>query len=587
MAQGRGILGLPDAVLGRICSQFCPHCVGEDCLGDCLGSFELPGSFWGPEYFGTLGALTQVNKRIGRRAQAARFHVFCGRRDSLPLLARTLVECPALGANIFVVRLGDRDKDSDHGCILRDLATLQDVERLKELAVPEPDPTLDLLCPVGEQRLLAPFKQLPPIEDSFFSAPRNGDIVLGIRGDDPPTWAPADAPVAIERIANARLNAFVLFKQAENIQSIAILSEWPLALFPELKPARRIIVQQAQPTTAGALNLDPLCKVEELRLDSSNENPHRGSQKCQVDISKIANFLTHIPKLRNLEIRGGTGQLIGMQIPACRAFFKNITVLNLTATSASTARNIFWCCSNQSLKHFRFTIPAGAGCILRDGHDVQGSAIVALLRELRRQKTIETLHIDTAESTLFAANVADISERFNTVSTLSDFTALRHLTISADNIYYPSQFPRVLLRDGNTGNEHSHRRLIDFLPTTIESFEILAIYAIQTRDVAHVPDECHPRGKLPKLKSVLLHGQTDDSDVPRPITRCRYPLPTDGGEDNFEDWYHVADVAKADGKRINEQMAGRYKEAGVKYKFDMPEFFIDQYVAEHNFDPEA
>jgi hypothetical protein len=91
--------------LGRICEQFCPHCVGEDCLGNCLGGFELPDSFWGPEYFGTLGSLTQVNKRIGWRAQAVRFHVFCGRRDSLPLLVRTLVECPALGANIFVVRL--------------------------------------------------------------------------------------------------------------------------------------------------------------------------------------------------------------------------------------------------------------------------------------------------------------------------------------------------------------------------------------------------------------------------------------------------------------------------------------------------
>jgi hypothetical protein len=75
MAQVCGILGFPDAVLGRICSQFCPHCAGKDCLG----GFELPDSFGGPEYFGTLDSLTWVNLRIGRLAQATRLHVFCGR----------------------------------------------------------------------------------------------------------------------------------------------------------------------------------------------------------------------------------------------------------------------------------------------------------------------------------------------------------------------------------------------------------------------------------------------------------------------------------------------------------------------------
>jgi hypothetical protein len=163
MAQRRGILGLSDAVLGMICSQFCPHCAGEDCLGD----FELPGSLGGPEYFGTLAALTQVNARIGRLAQAVRLHVFCARRDSLPLLARSLVENPALAAHIRVVRLGDRDRDSDHGCILRDLANPQNIERLKILAAPEPGVDVDLSRADDEERLLAPFEQLPLPEDSL------------------------------------------------------------------------------------------------------------------------------------------------------------------------------------------------------------------------------------------------------------------------------------------------------------------------------------------------------------------------------------------------------------------------------------
>jgi RNase P/RNase MRP subunit p29 len=179
-------------VLGQICSQFCPHCVGEDCLG----GFELPDRFWGPEYFGTLGSLALVNKRIRWRAQPILFHVFCGRRNSLPLLARTLVESPALGAYIRVVRLGDRDKHGNSGCIVRELASLEAIEQLKMLVAPELGAEFDLLCEDGEDRLLEPFKQLPPVEDSFFCAPRLGDIVLGVCGDEPPTWAPASTEVA-------------------------------------------------------------------------------------------------------------------------------------------------------------------------------------------------------------------------------------------------------------------------------------------------------------------------------------------------------------------------------------------------------
>jgi hypothetical protein len=390
-----------------------------------------------------------------------------------------------------------------------------------------------------------------------------------------------------ERIAHARLNAFLLFKLAKKIQSIAILSEWPLAVFTEIKPGPKIIVQQAQTTTAGVLDPGVLLKVEELRLDSSIENPHRSSGKCQVNISKTAGLLSHLPNLRNIEICGGHGNVSFEQLQNfCRPSLANITVLTLTATTDSALDDILLCCSPENLKHFRFTIPA-ADRHLWNGTDVQGSRVVALLEQCGLHKSLETVYIDTSNSTLFADGLPDIGPPFETVSTLSAFTALRNLTISADNIYYPSLFPRVLLRDGNTGNEHSYRRLIDFLPPSIESFEILAIYAIHTREVAHVPDECHPHGKLPKLKSVLLRGQTDDSDVPRPITRCRYPLPTDGGEDTFEDWHHVADVAKADGERINKELRDRYKKAGVKDEFDMPEFFIDQYVAEHDFDAGA
>lgn len=190
MSGRRGILGLPDAVLRQICTQFCPHCGGEDCLGGC----ELPDSFWGPEYFGTLAALAQVNVRLGRQAQAVRLHVFCGRRDSLPLLARTLAEHPGLAAHICVVRLGDRDRDAGHGGILGELATPGNIDSLAALVAPSVGNNALFTGASGDQQLLAPFMQLPAIEETFLCAPGGEEMpadtpeaMVSQAADGPPT----------------------------------------------------------------------------------------------------------------------------------------------------------------------------------------------------------------------------------------------------------------------------------------------------------------------------------------------------------------------------------------------------------------
>lgn len=171
MPRDVGLWDLPDAVLRKICEQFCPHCDGEDCLG----SLALPDCFWGSELLGSLDALMMVNVRISRIAQQVRFHVFCGRRNSLSLLVRTLVESPALAEHVRVVRLGDQVFDGDARCVLRELASPHHVEKLKFFAFPEADVDLDFMSASGEKRLLAKFLNLPEIEDSFCWTSRTVD----------------------------------------------------------------------------------------------------------------------------------------------------------------------------------------------------------------------------------------------------------------------------------------------------------------------------------------------------------------------------------------------------------------------------
>lgn len=124
---GRPWLSLSNEVLGKICEQFCPHCAGEDCLG------RPASDFAGPEYFGTLDALTKVNVRIGRQAQLVRHHFFSGSCHSLPKFVRVLVDRPALAAQVRVVRLGDDDQQP---CVLDGLDG-QDVAKFWAAVMPE------------------------------------------------------------------------------------------------------------------------------------------------------------------------------------------------------------------------------------------------------------------------------------------------------------------------------------------------------------------------------------------------------------------------------------------------------------------
>ena len=605
MAQGRGLLGLPDVVLGQICSQFCPHCVGEDCVGDC----ESPDGFGGPEYFGALAAMTQVNVRIGRRAQLVRLHVFCDRRDSLPLLARTLIEQPALAAHIFVVRLGNDNTDGKQGCILRQLATAQAVGMLKNLAVPELGADFDLLCAGGEQRLVAQFQQLSTTNTSF-SASGAADLSLGEKSQ---TCVPANAVVATvshsttsrdwatlflsrdceltvafqERIAHAQLNAFLLFKLAKNIKSIAVMSEWPLAVFPELKLGSKIKVNNALPAPARVIDPGPLPQVEVLRIGSGTEKPHlTGSGARMIDITKTVGLFSHLPNLRDLEIRGGNNTLSAAQVHACRPNLNNVTVLNLSATSEFAMRDILLCCNPKNLKHFRFTIPPKSERNMSmAGNDIHGERIIDILTQYGVAKTLLTLHIDTSQSALLALGRDSIRREFETAPTLNHLTSLRHLSISADAIYFPSLHPRVLLRDPNTGAEHEGQRLVHFLPRNLESLEITGLYAIHPRDVASLAKETLPGGRFEHLKKVVFKGDPGcaalDERNPYPVPRREDP------DDQFSDWDAVEEMSRVTGLETEGEVKRAFAAAGVIYGFDMPELYFDEYVGEWDNEPDA
>jgi hypothetical protein len=194
MATNSGFLGLPDAVLVQICSQFCPHCAGEDCIG----GFELPERFWGPGYWGTLATLAQVNVRVARLAQQVRLHVVSGRRVpwgfSMTRLIRTLLDAPDLAQHIRVVRLGHRDGNQEWVGVWGGARGVWGEETPHARPSPRQLDTLRALELVPEvgQSLLEKFRALPPTEDTVFFGHEQGTVSPYFLHGAKPGTAPTD-----------------------------------------------------------------------------------------------------------------------------------------------------------------------------------------------------------------------------------------------------------------------------------------------------------------------------------------------------------------------------------------------------------
>lgn len=593
MASDQPILRLPDEVLGKICKQFCPHCAGEDCLRHGAADFS------GPEYYGTLDSLTRVNVRIGRQAQLVRFHFFPGGYQSLPKFVRTLVEQPDLAAQVRVVRLGDRD--ADQHCVLQ--LPFRDRDEAARFANKF---RISVMAGFDDRNLLSPFKKLAPAEDTFHCAPLRGPVfsrhlpplaapsssIIGMvsrlfrvgsvelaGGPSPVLAAPAGFDGTLtawrqERIANARLNAFALFKLAKNIKSVAILSEWPLAvfeLFPTANQApaqRRIRVTQGRHGIVLRVDLDctvPLGRVEELRLDSDNLNLEK--KKYIVDLEKSAPLVFRLPSLRTLQVRGGTGALVTPGLLPHN--FTRLSVLDLVSCSitAASLKHILAHCSAQ-LTHFRITLAGDHGHI---GSTMVGFDVVDALADADLTQTLTTLAVDTSSSETFSVGWDDARSRFRTLPSMADFSRLQHLSISADSIYFPSQYPRVLLRDRDQHVPNPGERLLYFLPAGLRSLEITGIYAIFVDDMKNLARECRD-GLFPHLRRVVLKsgGEVRRGSPP-------YELPGAGDDLPYDDFQALSLDADVLGQYFDDEVAKLFADAGVQYEFDRPEFYFDRF----------
>ncbi|KAL2261981.1 hypothetical protein VTK26DRAFT_2814 [Humicola hyalothermophila] len=573
MEQSEGILGrpclagLPDAVLARICEQFCPHCAGEDCVG------HGPGDFSGPEYYGTLGALVRVNKRIGQHAQLARLHSVSGGQQSLPKLVRTLVERPSLGDYVRVVRLGDGDVDQTS--------------------------FLDEMAPRGVQE--------------FWSS-------VAAEGGDWSVLANVDP-----KVEAACLNTLALFKLAKHIRLTVVLGEWPLAVFSnyfsfaENRPTSSSFAL-ARGTTISPVSANscdaPMLRVFKTRpfraADTGNttievnlhaKNPlvvvhewHRATcdhewLQHRVCLSEPQAAIARAKDLGTIRVRGGIGRLETNKLS--RHNLSRVHELDFAEAAVPLARvaEMIGLSRCGALRTFKFAIASRSRIevVPSLASSITGADILGKLVENGHEEWLETVVVDTAGSDVFTvAWEAWSRHAFHTFPTLAGFATLRGLTVSADLIWFPSMYPRVLLVDKDRHNgEHpgSDQRLVNFLPGQLQTLAIVGIYAIPVQDVKalarHVlasrskADDLSSGGKkFPNLRRVRLRagGTVSGEGIEIP-----YDVPESQYYSHHEDWEAVENDAVTLGACMNTQVAKLFRQAKVEYDFDKPEFFFDAF----------
>lgn len=334
----------------------------------------------------------------------------------------------------------------------------------------------------------------------------------------------------------------------------------------EIEDNLKIKVVSAKSKTMLRINLDRtalLSGIEELRLTGDTTNLETG--KHVVDLSKAADLLSRLPSLRRLSFQGSTG--VFCTAKAGDSVFGNLTELDLASCSLTlpSLRDIISSCSAK-LKRFRFSCASERDNSNHAGTAIVGADIIQMLDMAGLSGSLHSLEIDTSHSETFTNSWDWPISRgdLRTVPSLGHFVSLRHLSISADSIYFPSMSPGVLLRDDHSGP----LRLVQFLPSELETLEITGISAIHFDDVLALAQACEERRALRALRQVVLKA----GGVLGPHSRALYQ-----GADEGVDPEQVMGRLRYTGSVDNAVLAEWFAATGVDYRFEQPELFTTVY----------
>jgi hypothetical protein len=275
-----------------------------------------------------------------------------------------------------------------------------------------------------------------------------------------------------------------------------------------------------------------------------------------------------------------------------RADFANLAALDIRSSTITweSIKDLIKLFPLARLMEFRFVNESDARTDVAS--DLTGCVVVKKLIEARLADRLTRLEMDTSGNQIFG-HWGLFRRQYYTVGSLGKLSNLRDLSISADCIYFPSMYRRVLLRNRGDEDKRStelHTKLVDLLPAGLHTLEITGIYAIPIEDVKTLARNCmdqHDRfGSLSKV--VLKAGGVagEDGDVPYPFPHVNNDdMDVDDDDDDeydeypYNDFEELAEDAEVLGDLANQDVARLFAAAGVEYEFDRPEFFFGRFTA--------
>jgi hypothetical protein len=223
--------------------------------------------------------------------------------------------------------------------------------------------------------------------------------------------------------------------------------------------------------------------------------PPLGQRKDTVDLNAAKELLCRLTSLRRLSVCGALGSFWTDSVGD--TLFQNLTALELPLCSLGLRyfEDILESCTPGTLK--RFTFSCGQAGDASTVEYATGSVVLHLLNHYRHAQNLESLELDTSKSSWWMGWMS-VFQR--TVKSVCHFSSLRHLSISADSIYSwgTGTMQGRLAADKYTGLE----RLVEFLPSSLQSLEITAIWAIPIADVRMLVEDCE--AEFPELTKVVL-----------------------------------------------------------------------------------
>ncbi|KAK3364590.1 hypothetical protein B0T25DRAFT_563597 [Lasiosphaeria hispida] len=504
---------LPREVMTKICEALCPHCAGEDVL------YMTPhASFAGRRGLVNLCLTSKLWRAVAFRVL---HHIFQSNVGCLPRFVEHLAANPYLALDVRAIQLHRAEYDAPVVYPQSMMAVLRAI--------------------MGSNRsfnmLRSDFVALPAVADSLLT-PDNHALV--------------------------RMSAVVLFFLAKRVEQVAIFHDWPLWAFAQFAAAPDNI-------DARVSSAKRLLSLNKLAYEHHAASPSfGGTHVAPANLAYLSTVFTLAPNMAHLHTTRAANGHLAQPLGNIDLHLGKLTTLSLT-DAAMDDRDLLQVLRSATpgvLSKFKYT----AGFVQAF---MPGSRVAAHLATTGHAAHLTHLTLLTSDNAEYRGAMGAWRDYRRghapspTIHALAGtFPALSHLTISAENVWYPTFSPGFMNSDHKGGPD----RLLQFLPRGIKFVRLVDVHAAPAAELKTLASSSGQNGGtvLPRLRRVELVAD------PR-VAGLSFMAPGEPYDYTYGEEAGVEEVgedeeaeAQKEAERARVAIEAGFRARGIGYDFDAP-----------------